>query len=136
MKQVRFAGSGYAAANVELTIPQGSQLTHVRICPGLYTEPGEPPIERLGTWFSINEFKPIMIRCLTILCADTFGYCCEIDAQLDRCDRDCQRFPGDTQLQILIGTNAAPNEYREDPDGGYRVGAPPEDWVVVYIGGP
>lgn len=135
MKQIRIAGSGYAAENVAVTIPAGSQLLHVRICPGEYTEP-DPVLTRLGTWFQINNSAPIMIRCLTILCSDAFGFCCEIDAQLDTYQKECNRYPGDTQFQIVIGQNAAPEEYRQNPDGDYRAGAPPEDWLIIYQGGP
>lgn len=134
MKQIRLAGGGYAAENVQITIPAGSQLLHVRFCPGEYQEPED--VTRMGTWFQINNSAPIMMRCLLILCSDAFGYCCEIDAQLSPFDRDCQRFPGDVQIEILIGTNAAPEEYRQNPDGDFRVGAPPEDWLVIYQGGP
>lgn len=132
MKQVRFAGSGYAAEDVQITIPAGSQLTHIRICPGSYNEPDVG--DRLGTWFQINNSAPIMLRCLTILCADAFGFCCDIDNQLKPgCDRDSQRFPGDTQFEILIGRNARPPNIDEE---SFMAGAPPEDWLVVYFGGP
>lgn len=132
MRRVRFAGGGHArgdlTGNAEITVPSNSRLTHVRIIPGLNEELGIR-----GTWWKINESDSQFAVVPLILCSDAFGndmYCC-IDGVvvLNWCDL----YPGDQQINIIIGDDARPED--NTPDETLAVGAPADEWLIVYTGG-
>lgn len=126
MKQVRFIGQN--DWDGDITIPSGSQLTHIRVVPGII--PDSSPARR-QTWIRINESKPFYLTQPLVLGSDTFGFCCETDNQLDQFKRECDRYPGDVQIVITIGPSAAPENIDED-----ELGVNADEVLIAYIGGP
>lgn len=105
MKRLRFpSGTGDGQA----TIPDG-QILFLSIVAG----------ETLGTWFKVNESEPIFIPAGRTIGLDAlaFGFCCG--------EEECDRYPGKTQISIVIGTQAAPDGVDSDP---------PLAWLIVYNG--
>ena len=148
MKKVRYQAGGNAGwpagstgsrvgGDEIVTIPSGSQLTLVRVIPGVDVEiPANS-----GTWFSINEGGPVFL--IASLCLDrhVFGYCCPpTESGIDECgpytramNDECDRYPGDQSITIKIGLPARPAN--AGPDGPGPSGVPADEWEVFYIEG-
>lgn len=131
MKRIRYQGGGAASivgvtdvsrqgGNVIVTVPSGSQITYIRVVPGV-----NPVGAVVGTWFSLNEGGPLFLTIPFCIDSDVLGYCCERD--LDMCDR----YPGDVQISIKIGLPAQP----EDAERNGPVGVAADEWEVFYIEG-
>lgn len=128
-------GSPVRGGDVEVTIPEGVQLSKVFIVPGTDEETGVT-----GTWVQINEQTPMFIVIPVILCRDDFGYCCPPHASgADECgpftgtyEDECDIYPGNVQIVINIGEPAQPNG---TPGNDFAVGMPAVQWFVMYFGG-
>lgn len=96
------------------TVPDG-QITY------LWVVAGDP-----GSWVQITNSGPIWVpkeHPLRMSAAD-LGNCCGVE----RCDR----FPGEQQIQIVIGQNVQrpPDVNPDAPDNG----AAPVTWLIAYNG--
>lgn len=148
MKRIRYQAGGNAGnpggaglsrrgGDVIVTVPAGSQLTLVRVIPGVNVE--IPAAS--GTWFSLNEGGPVFLVASLCLDRDVFGYCCPpYESGVDECgpykrtvDDNCDRYPGDVPITIKIGLPARPAD--AGPDGPGPVGVPADEWEVFYIEG-
>lgn len=113
MHRMRFL-TGPKNSNAAVAVPDG-QITF------LWVVAGDP-----GTWIQINNCGPIWIpkdHHLKMSAAD-LGNCCGVDT--------CDRFPGDVQVQVVIGQNVqrAPDSNPDAPDAG----AAPVTWLIAYNG--
>lgn len=117
MKRLRFPGYN---GNAVVTIPGDSQLLYMRVIPGRDIETG-----LLGTWLQIGESAPHLLVCPLELRAADFGQCCE--------KNQCNRFPGEVQIMIIVGQEAAPRAVEDRDEFG--TGAPPQDVFIIYEGG-
>lgn len=112
MKRLRFlSGVGNGSA----IVPNG-QILAVTMVPG----------EDLGSYVRINQSGPIFVPPgVTLdLQAEDLGNCCG--------DGECDRWPGEVQIEIVFGQHADPR-WPWDPET-----IPPSDapasWLVVYNG--
>lgn len=126
MKRIRYEAGGltgfgtqYRTGNEKITIPAGSQITLIRVIPGY--DPDDP---NQGTWFSINNGGPIFLTSSLCLDGHVFDYCCECDID------DCNRYPGNVQIEMRVGPVAAPKGAQEE-----QLGLPAQEWQVWYVEG-
>lgn len=108
-----------------ITIPGASQLTHIRIVPGI--------IDAVvpGTWVSINESTPFLIFVPLVLGGEVFGY--PYDRNIAACHgcavTECDQYPGEQNIIIGIGPAARP------AGDDVEAGAPALEHLISYLGG-
>lgn len=114
MKRIRLcSGRGNGTA----TIP-GGQILCITMVPGPEVE-RDPPTGT-GGWIRIATNAPIWVP---------YGYPIDLQAaDLGNCCGEyvCDRWPGEVQIEIVFGQNAAPSN--ED------AGDEPAAWCVIYNG--
>lgn len=109
MKRLRFqSGIG----NGEAVIP-GGQILSISMVPGTATS--------TGSWIAIGNAGPIWVPYTKVLDlgAKELGECCG--------QEPCDQWPGDQQIRVVFGEDAAPSGAASDGD-------PPLSWLVVYNG--
>lgn len=114
MKRLRFpTGTG----NGTVTVPNG-QILAITMVPGK----GAAGLGFIsGSWVRIATNAPIWVPEISVLDlqAADLGLCCG--------DVECDRWPGEVQIEIIFGQNAKPQP-------SSYAGIAPESWLVVYNG--